>query len=72
MSDGTSLMTYGHPGGGGGYSSLLLYSPKMDISVSVLANSELGHQRGGCDAPYMANGLTCIAYDILNFLNTEL
>ena len=72
MSDGTSLMTYGHPGGGGGYSSVLMYSPKMDISVSVLANSELGHQRGMCDAPYMATGLTCIAYEILNFLNTEL
>tara|TARA_B100000029_G_scaffold500951_1_gene573479 strand:- start:5512 stop:7047 length:1536 start_codon:yes stop_codon:yes gene_type:complete len=72
MSDGTNLMTYGHPGGGGGYSSILMYSPKMDISISVLANSELGHQRGVCDAPYMATGLTCIAYDILNFLNTEL
>jgi CubicO group peptidase (beta-lactamase class C family) len=72
MSDGTTLMTYGHPGGGGGYSSALMYSPKLDISISVLANSELGHVRGLCSAPYMATGLTCITYDILDMLNSDM
>jgi CubicO group peptidase (beta-lactamase class C family) len=36
-----NLVTYGHPGGGGGYSSLLRYAPELDLSVSVLANSLL-------------------------------
>jgi len=72
MPDGTTIKTYGHPGGGGGYSSVLMYSPKLDISISVLANSELGHQRGTCDAPYMATGLTCITYEILSLLNSGL
>tara|TARA_B110000116_G_C16798841_1_gene568814 strand:+ start:1944 stop:3458 length:1515 start_codon:yes stop_codon:yes gene_type:complete len=72
MSDGTALMTYGHPGGGGGYSSVLMYSPKLDIAISVLANSELGHVRGLCSAPYMATGLTCITYEILDMLNSDL
>ena len=65
-------MTYGHPGGGGGYSSVLMYSPKLDIAISVLANSELGHVRGLCSAPYMATGLTCITYEILDMLNSDL
>jgi CubicO group peptidase (beta-lactamase class C family) len=39
---------YGHPGGGGGYSSLLRYSPQLDLAVSVLANSPLKFQ-GACE-----------------------
>ena len=35
------LETYGHPGGGGGYSSALRYAPDLDLSISILANSVL-------------------------------
>ena len=47
LANGTEITAYGHPGGGGGYSSLLRYSPELDISVSVLANSTLSFQ-GHC------------------------
>ena len=43
----TDVNAYGHPGGGGGYSSLLRYSPQLDLAVSVLANSPLKFQ-GAC------------------------
>ena len=43
----TDVTAYGHPGGGGGYSSLLRYSPELDLAVSVLANSPLSF-RGAC------------------------
>ena len=52
---------YGHPGGGGGYSSLLRYSPELDLSVSVLANSPLKFQ-GAC-GEYAPR--SCIALAIL-------
>ena len=52
---------YGHPGGGGGYSSLLRYSPQLDLSVSVLANSPLKFQ-GACGE---YGPRSCIAVAIL-------
>ncbi len=39
LNDGSSLTLYGHPGSGAGFTSILYYSPQLDISVSVLANS---------------------------------
>lgn len=47
LSDSTEITAYGHPGGGGGYSSLLRYSPELDLSISILANSTLSFQ-GNC------------------------
>ena len=47
LSDSTEITAYGHPGGGGGYSSLLRYSPELDLSISILANSTLSFQ-GKC------------------------
>ena len=41
------ITAYGHPGGGGGYSSLMRYSPELDLSISILANSELSF-KGSC------------------------
>ena len=41
------VTAYGHPGGGGGYSSFMRYSPELDLSISILANSELKF-RGAC------------------------
>ena len=50
LDDGTSLSVVGHPGGGGGYTSGFFYSPSLDISISILANSDLQYARreGGC------------------------
>ena len=39
LDDGSSLIVYGHPGGGGGFTSIMYYSPELDISVAVIANS---------------------------------
>ena len=35
----TDIDVYGHPGGGGGYISISYYSPKLDASIALLANS---------------------------------
>ena len=67
LSDGSIFVTYGHPGGGGGYGSVLYYSPALDIAVSVVANSELGYQRGQCGdsrAGDFANPLVCTAREL--------
>jgi CubicO group peptidase (beta-lactamase class C family) len=64
LSDGSIFITQGHPGGGGGYGSVLYYSPALDVAVSVVANSELGYQRGQCGdfrAGDIANPLVCTA-----------
>ncbi len=64
LADGTMFVTHGHPGGGGGYGSVLYYSPVLDIAVSVVANSELGYQRGQCGdfrAGDYGNPLVCAA-----------
>ena len=47
LNDGTSLIVYGHPGSGYGYTSILYYSPQLDISISVLANSHSNIRGGG-------------------------
>ena len=47
ISNSESVISYGHPGGGGGYSTLLRYSPELDLSIAILANSPLKFQ-GSC------------------------
>lgn len=47
LPDSRMITAYGHPGGGGGYSSLMLYSPELDLSISILANAEMKF-RGSC------------------------
>jgi CubicO group peptidase (beta-lactamase class C family) len=67
LTDGSVFVTYGHPGGGGGGGSILYYSPDLDIAVSVLANSELGYQRGQCGdfrAGDTTSPLVCIAREL--------
>ena len=44
--DGTELDIYGHIGGAG--KSVLYYSPDLDLSVAILANSSLDRVRGVC------------------------
>ena len=49
FADGIRIVTVGHPGSGGGYSTLLRYSPELDLAVVVLANSSLSDS-GTCSA----------------------
>ena len=44
-----TIATVGHPGGGGGYSTLMRYAPELDLTVVVLANSLL-QESGTCSA----------------------
>ena len=63
LDDGTSLSVVGHPGGGAGYTSEFLYSPRLDISISILANSDLrtARREGGCSE--YGTGI-CIAWEL--------
>jgi len=45
---GTEITVYTHPGGGGGRTSWLYYSPELDVSISLLANSTMLHEPGWC------------------------
>ena len=65
------IETYGHPGGGWGYSSAFFYSPELDATISILANTELSFENmGGCatffDREHPAG---CIARDFLEALS---
>jgi CubicO group peptidase (beta-lactamase class C family) len=44
--DGSALDIYGHIGGGG--KSVMYYSPDLDLSIAILANSALDRVRGVC------------------------
>ena len=78
LSDGTVIETYGHPGGGWGYSSALFYSPALDVSVSVLANTKRtdspttrdGAPRSSCatQIDFSIDPLACIARGIFETL----
>jgi CubicO group peptidase (beta-lactamase class C family) len=71
LSNGSQLKTYTHPGGGGGRTSWLYYSPSLDVSVSLLANSQLLHDPASCGyrgANYMTIG-ECIAGGIFSTLS---
>jgi len=66
LENGETILTFGHPGGGGGYSSALFYAPSLDLSVSLLANSELTFDNiGTCGerGQHWINPLDCIARD---------
>ena len=68
LPDSTIITAYGHPGGGGGYASVMLYSPELDLSISILANSEMSF-RGFCGPEKPMN---CIASEIFAaYSNTE-
>ena len=62
LSDGSALVSHGHPGGGSGTSSVLFYVPDLDLSIAILANSELGSQPGNCKTAQeaMLSALDCI------------
>ena len=60
LPDSTTITAYGHPGGGGGYASVMYYSPELDLSISILANSEMSF-KGACGPEKPMN---CIASEI--------
>ena len=60
LADGTSLEVVGHQGGGAGFTSQFLYSPDLDLSISVLANQ--GHRGQGACIDY--SPVDCIAWEI--------
>lgn len=70
-SDGLTLKAYTHPGGGGGRTSWLYYSPELDVSISLLANSMFLHDLGSCGykgfAKFMAVG-ECMAGGMFSLL----
>jgi D-alanyl-D-alanine carboxypeptidase len=63
LEDGTSISVLGHPGGGAGYTSRVYYSPSLDISLSILANSDLQYaqRQAGCSEYGTAD---CIAWGL--------
>lgn len=69
LSDGSVILSYGHPGGGSGFGSSFLYSPSLDVSISLIANTEINRHLGACEGPSERNtkrGLNpmgCIALD---------
>ena len=63
LKGGTEIEVYTHPGGGGGRTSWLYYSHELDVSISLLANSQMLHEPGWCgyrDYNFMTTG-ECIA-----------
>ena len=63
LKGGTEIEVYTHPGGGGGRTSWLYYSHELDVSISLLANSQMLHEPGWCgyrDYSFMTTG-ECIA-----------
>ena len=60
LPNSTTITAYGHPGGGGGYASVMYYSPELDLAISILANSEMSF-RGACGPEKPMN---CIASEI--------
>ena len=62
LPSGREITAYGHRGGGGGYSAWMHYSPELDMSISILANSDL-KSTGTCKVENVGN---CIALSILD------
>ena len=61
------ITAYGHRGGGAGYSAWMHYSPDLDLSISILANSDLKFT-GACRAQDLGN---CIALSIFDSYSTN-
>jgi len=76
LADGTLVLSYGHPGGGSGFGSGLFYVPSLDISISIIANSEIQQLLGACTDPNkgastqreLLSPISCIVTDFLQTL----
>jgi CubicO group peptidase (beta-lactamase class C family) len=76
LNDGKTILSYGHPGGGSGFASSILYVPSLDLGISIIANTEINFVTGSCESTtegggpklkYGLNPMSCIA---LSFLET--
>ena len=67
LPSGPQITAYGHRGGGGGYSSWMHYSPDLDMSISILANSD-SKLPGACRVENVGN---CIALSIFDSFSTN-
>ena len=72
LSDGSLLFSYGHPGGGSGFGAGLFYVPSLDISISIMANTEITYLFGACADPSKGgrrkgphSPISCIVLDFL-------
>ena len=72
LSDGSELVAYGHPGGGSGTSSVLFYVPELELSISILSNSEIGHQPGNCKGARkdLLSALDCIGRGFMEVVSS--
>lgn len=61
LTDKREITAYGHRGGGGGYTSWMYYSPELDVSISILTNSDRTGLHGMCK---VENPGDCIALSI--------
>ncbi|MCL0028871.1 beta-lactamase family protein, partial [Dehalococcoidia bacterium] len=77
LNDGSVILSYGHPGGGSGFASSLLYVPSLDIGISIIANTEINYVAGSCEGTpegggaklkYGLNPMSCIALGFLEAL----
>ena len=57
--------TYGHPGGGSGYSGWMHYSPNLDLAISIMTNSQMNFL-GSCKVENPGN---CISMNIFQAYN---
>ncbi len=73
LNNGSTILTYGHPGGGSGSASRLYYAPSLDVAVAVLANSEIDKTSvgtcGNARAGDYTNPMECFARDIFEELS---
>ena len=77
LSDGTTILSYGHPGGGSGFASSILYVPSLDVGISLIANTEIDFVTGSCERTPEGSGaklkyglspMSCIALDFIETL----
>jgi len=80
LDDGRMILSYGHPGGGSGFASSLLYVPSLDLGISIIANTEINNLLGSCGrtskggGPKLKYGLnphSCIALGFLEALISD-
>ncbi|MQF82672.1 beta-lactamase family protein [SAR202 cluster bacterium AD-802-E10_MRT_200m] len=56
------IIAYGHRGGGAGYSAWMHYSPDLDLSISIIANSDLKFT-GTCKVEDLGNCINLAIFD---------
>ena len=80
LKDGKTILSYGHPGGGSGFASSILYVPSLDLGISIIANTEINYMTGSCESTpegggpklkYGLNPMSCIALGFIEALISD-